>query len=160
MIFSPGGSCLDSSVTLIEILFLPRHPKRFWRKLSAFVCLIFLAGTYSPLFSAEHDLYQRFDFRLKWQAAEKWYLKNSYQVRFRDMIRQYHYFKMELGAGLKVSERLDLSWALRFEDRHSTTEGHFKKSLLIDPTFLIEKNSSRLAAGLNWVYDRSYTQKT
>ncbi len=25
---------------------------------------------------------------------------------------------------------------------------------------LIEKNSSRLAAGLDWVYDRSYTQET
>ena len=25
---------------------------------------------------------------------------------------------------------------------------------------LIEKNSSQLAAGLNWVYDRAYTQET
>lgn len=146
-------------------LFRPPPSGPLIRKLSVLACLVLAGGAFSLLPADEHTVYERFDFRLNWQASRKWYFKNSYQVRFRDELRKYHYFKMELGAGLKLGARFDLPLVLRLEDRHSAAEGHFKNSLLVDPTVLFYSSGRwqvdlrgrcqfQLSDGFGWLYFR------
>jgi Protein of unknown function (DUF2490) len=158
---------IDSQNILQMILFFLQHLLKIRpaTKLYPVFCLMISWGAVDQVFPAENIIYERFDFRLKWEVRENWYLKNSYQVRFRNEMRNYHSFKMEIGAGLKLTSRLDIPVGLRLEDRHSATEERFKKSILVDPTLLIYSSARwqfdlrgrfqfQLSDNIDWLYFR------
>ena len=138
---------------------------RPFNKLLSIFCLIISWGAVDQLFPAENIMYERFDVRLKWEVRDYWYLKNNYQVRLRNEMRKYHSFKMEFGAGLIPTRRLDIPVILRLEDSYSLTEGLFKKSILVDPTLLIYSSTRwqldlrgriqfQLSENIGWLYFR------
>ena len=75
------------------------------------------------------------EYGLNYNFNKQWYLWTDYQMRVRDNIQDYYWWRYEIGPGVRVGGWLNLRVSYRHKSQESAGDWQSEENLFVDPIF-------------------------
>lgn len=105
------------------------------------------------LHASDNDFGYWGEYVFNWTLDERWLLNSNAQFRFRDDLRDFHNYLLEIGPAVKINPILKLGIKFRFEPKESLTGWNNHYYMLFDPSLKLY-SSDRLNIDFRSRYHR------
>ncbi|MFH1070588.1 MAG: DUF2490 domain-containing protein [Candidatus Glassbacteria bacterium] len=83
------------------------------------------------------------EYGLQYNINTIWHIMTDYQMRVRDDIQDYYWWRYEIGPGVRIGKWLDLRVLYRYKPQESSPgKWQVEKNIFIDPTFKLYTQDS------------------